>query len=291
LVVITQKSYGMKKAFQPALLSVFIFFLHSQDLNAQTHKLTKKWQTDSILKTPESVLYDGLNHVLYFSNIGGASDAKTGQGSIGKLGLDGKVIELEWVKGLNAPKGLGRYNDILYAACMDEVTVIDIPSGKITKQIPVSGALLLNDITVDARGIVYVSDTRTGKVHRIEKDGTVSTYVEGIERANGVLAMGDDLCVLGSGYFYKVSKDKKLNKVADGMDESTDGIENVGGNDYLVSCWNGIIYYVGADGSKQVLLDTRGQKSNTADIGYDSKNKIVYVPTFFRNSVVAYELK
>jgi hypothetical protein len=40
-----------------------------------------------------------------------------------------------------------------------------------------------------------------------------------------------------------------------------------------------------------MLLDTREQKVNSADIGYDAKNKIVYVPTFFRNSVVAYQLK
>jgi hypothetical protein len=281
----------MKRSFKLFLLSGAICLMLSQVTFGQSHQLVKKWQTDSVLKTPESVLYDGLNHVLYFSNIGGASDGKNGKGSIGKLGLDGKVISLEWVKGLNGPKGLGRYNDILYAADIDEVVVIDIPSAKITRHIPVSGAEFLNDITVDAKGVVYVSDTKTGKVHRIDKDGMVSTYVEGIKGANGVLAVGDELCVLGSGNFYKVSKDKKVNKVADGMDESTDGIENVSGNDYLVSCWNGIIYYVGADGSKQVLLDTRQQKSNTADIGYDPKNKIVYVPTFFKNSVAAFELK
>ena len=281
----------MKRSFVFAFLGAFVCLVLGETTQAQSHKLVKKWQTDSVLKTPESVLYDGLNHVLYFSNIGGAPDGKNGMGSIGKLGPDGKIIELEWIKGLNAPKGLGRYNDILYAADNDEVVVIDIPSGKITKHIPVAGAQLLNDITVDARGIVYVSDTRTGKIHRIEKDGTVSTYLEGIKGANGVLAVGDELCVLGSGNFYKVSKDKKINKVADGMDESTDGIENVSGNDYLVSCWSGIVYYVGADGTKQVLLDTRQQKSNTADIGYDSKNKIVYVPTFFKNSVAAFELK
>jgi hypothetical protein len=281
----------MKRSFEFIFLGAFICLLLSQTTLGQSHHLVKKWQTDSVLKTPESVLYDGLNHVLYFSNIGTAPDGKNGKGSVGKLGLDGKIIELEWVKGLNAPKGLGRYNDILYAADNDEVVVIDIPSGKVTKHIPVAGAQLLNDITVDARGIVYVSDTRTGKVHRIEKDGTVNTYLEGIKGANGVLAVGDELCVLGSGNFYKVTKDKKINKVADGMDESTDGIENVSGNDYLVSCWSGIIYYIGADGTKQVLLDTRQQKSNTADIGYDSKNKIVYVPTFFKNSVAAFELK
>jgi hypothetical protein len=39
------------------------------------------------------------------------------------------------------------------------------------------------------------------------------------------------------------------------------------------------------------LLDTTKEKKNTADIGFDPKTKTVYVPTFWRNSVVAYEVK
>ena len=35
------------------------------------HTLTKLWETDSALKVPESVLFDGENKVLYVSNIDG----------------------------------------------------------------------------------------------------------------------------------------------------------------------------------------------------------------------------
>jgi hypothetical protein len=53
-----------------------------------------------------------------------------------------------------------------------------------------------------------------------------------------------------------------------------------------------VIYYVDAGKrEKQTLLDTSAQSVNSADIGYDAKNRIVYVPTFFKNSVVAYEVK
>jgi hypothetical protein len=48
---------------------------------------------------------------------------------------------------------------------------------------------------------------------------------------------------------------------------------------------------VKGDGTREVLLDTHEEKINSADIGYDSKQRIVYVPTFFRNTVVAYDLK
>ena len=72
--------------------------------------------------------------------------------------------------------------------------------------------------------------------------------------------------------------------ITDGMDGGTDGIENVTGNDFIISCWAGVIWYVNADGSKEKLLDTREQKINTADIGYDPATKTVYVPTFWKNS-------
>lgn len=155
---------------------------------------------------------------------------------------------------------------------------------------PVEGAVFLNDITVDAKGVVYVSDTRTNKVHKIE-NGKVSTYLDNMKGANGVLAVGTDLYVLTSGSLQKADTNKKLTTLADGMDASTDGIEMVKENEFIVSCWNGILYYVKADGTKQVLFDTREQKINSADIGYDAKNKIVYVPTFYKNSIHAYQLK
>jgi len=93
------------------------------------------------------------------------------------------------------------------------------------------------------------------------------------------------------GLLWKCDENKKLTKIADGMDDSTDGIEQTKNGDFIVSCWNGIIYYVKADGSKTVLLDTRAEKMNTADIGFDVDKNRIYVPTFFGNKVVAYQLK
>ena len=58
-----------------------------------------------------------------------------------------------------------------------------------------------------------------------------------------------------------------------------------------MSSWEGVIYHVSKHGPFEQLLDTREAKINTADIGYDPIKKIVYVPTFFKNSVVAYQLK
>lgn len=269
----------------------FIFFLSFsfQSLSAQ-HKLEKKWETDTLLKVPESVYFDPANQVLYVSNIDGKSDEKDGKGSIGKVGLDGKIIATDWVTGLNAPKGMGLVKNMLWVADLDEMAVIDIKTGKITKRIKVEGAKFLNDVTADSKGIIYVSDSRASIVYKIE-NGRVTIFLEKLKGPNGLLVYNKDLYVLDKGGLYKVGMGKNLEKLADGMDPSTDGVENVQGNDFIVSCWAGVIYYVKGDGTTEQLLDTRDQKKNSADIGYDPKNKIVYVPTFFGNSVVAYQLQ
>ena len=58
----------------------------------------------------------------------------------------------------------------------------------------------------------------------------------------------------------------------------------------MVSCWSGTLWHINLKGEKKLLLDTRSTQMNTADIGYDKVKKIVYVPTFWKNSVVAYQL-
>src|SRR6478609_11860420 len=85
---------------------------------AADHKLTRLWESDATLKTPESVRFDAKRKVLYVSNIDGEPWAADGKGSIAKVGLDGKVIAAEWVTGLNCPKGLVLSSDgkWLYAA-------------------------------------------------------------------------------------------------------------------------------------------------------------------------------
>jgi len=275
----------MKRITPFLLFMLFISFTTSAQ-----HNLTKRWSTDTTLATPESVLFDAQNKILYVSLINGPNDQADGKGGVAKVDLNGKILDTNWVTGLNAPKGLGKYGNTLYAADLNEVAVIDIASGKVTKKMTVDGAQFLNDIAVDAKGNVYVSDTRTGKVHKIE-NGTVTTYLENLKNPNGLLALGNDLYVLASGSLYKAGADKKLTTIAEGMDASTDGVEQVKPGEYIVSCWNGVVYYVKADGSTQQLLDTRADKTNSADIGYDANNKIVYVPTFFRNGVVAYQLQ
>ena len=278
----------MKKGLSRTAMLIAILF-NSSLLFAQ-HKLEKLWETDSVLKVPESVLFDGDNKILYAANIDGTDPwAKDGKGSVAKVGLDGKVIATEWISGLNAPKGMGLHKGKLYVADLNELVVIDIAGGKIEKRIVVTGAEGLNDVSVSKNGTVYVSDSKLKKVF-VVKDGVTELLLDTLKGPNGVLIRGDDFYLLDAGGMYKMNKDKTLTKITDGMDGGTDGIENISGNDFIVSCWQGVVWYVNANGSKQQLLDSRPDKKNSADIGLDAKNKIVYVPTFWRNTIVAYRV-
>jgi sugar lactone lactonase YvrE len=252
-------------------------------------QLVKKWETEAQLKIPESVLYDEGRKVLYVSNIDGEPWGKDDKGSIAKVGLDGKIIAVEWVTGLSAPKGMAMRGSRLYVGDLTQVAVIDIDKGEIVERIAVPGSERLNDVTIDPQGTVYVSDTKMGKVFAI-KDGKPAVYLENLKSPNGLLFHDGTLYVLADQGLYRVDKDRKPQLIGDGMPGGVDGVENVSAGDFLVSSWEGTVYYVKKDGSHDVLLDTRAEKSNTADIGYDAKRRIVYVPTFFKNKVVAYEL-
>jgi sugar lactone lactonase YvrE len=256
---------------------------------AQKHQLEKIWQTDSIVAVPESVLPDMNKNILYVSLIDGGGWVADGKGGVGKLSSDGKKYDSTWITGLNAPKGMGIVGNRLYVADMSEVIVINMDKGTIEKKISIDSAKGLNDITVSDKGVVYVSDSRTGKIWRIEND-RAALYLENINGVNGLKAIGDDLFIGGGKNFMKADKNKNLTTVA-ALPQGIDGIEPVGNGDFILTAWAGYIFYVSQTGDVETLLETYLDKKNTADIGYDASTRTVYVPTFNAKTVVAYKLK
>lgn len=262
-------------------------------INASAQTLTLKWKTDTTLRVPESVLLHKQQDVLFVANIHGNSREKDGNGFISQLTTDGKIKILEWVTGLDAPKGMGLHQNNLYVADLTRVVIIDISSGKISRTVEVPGAQFLNDVTVDKKGNVYISDSSTGKIHLL-KGNTSEVYFESKEfnRINGLLSLEDGLYVAdaGNGVNYKLSDDKKLTKFSE-TSQGADGIVPIGKGQYIVSSWGGEVYLVDAKGKSVKLLDTKAEKLNAADIDYNSKTNMLYVPTFNGNSVMAYEFK
>lgn len=258
-----------------------------------TISLKQKWSTPALLKEPESVIFDEKNNVLYVSNINDPAGGKDGNGSIGRVSLEGEILEVEWILGgMDAPKGLGLHDGLLYVADLTNVVVIDIESGDLIQTIEVEDAGMLNDITLDEEGVVYISDSNNKRIYSI-KDNHVEVWLESnaFQRPNGLLANKNKLYMvdMGSGIFYEINKKTKaLREIATGL-EGGDGIVAYG-KDFILSNWNGEINFVSANGRIEKLLDTKAEKVNAADIDYIPSLNLLLVPTFFANTLVAYEI-
>lgn len=276
----------MKKPL--ALMAVLLMPALAQAQSSEAPSLEKVWETDG-LRTPESVLYheaDGERYLLV-SEIEGEGNKADGKGGIAKLSLDGEIIDQDWARGMNAPKGMAVLRNTLYVADLTEVLAVSLITGEILARIPVPDSVFLNDITIDDAGIVYVSDTRTNKVHRIENGSEL--FLEDIESPNGLKAIGEYLYIGAGTRLMRADAEGNLEVVAEGFAEVIDGVEPVGEDEFIVTCWSGLVYHV-QDGELTELMDTRDPQMNTADLGWNPQDGMIYIPTFFTNSVIAYEL-
>lgn len=255
--------------------------------NAQ--RLEKVWQTTGDLKTPESVLYDQESDVIYVSNIDGDPSLKDGNGFISVLNSDGSVKNLHWVKNLDAPKGLAIFKGKLYVADIDKLVEIDIEKGSIIAKYDAPGAVFLNDVTACMNGMIFVSDTRTAKIH-VLNEGKFTVWMEGkpLETPNGLMAEKGKLLV-GDNNIYEIDiQTKKITKLIEDAG-GVDGLEKNNDGDFVFSNWPGKIF-IHKNGKTIKLLDTTAQELNTADIDYDLKHDLVLVPTFFDNHIIAYKI-
>lgn len=263
---------------------------------AASVSLEEAWATDTVMMTPESVIYDEANDAIYVANIGTVNaEGSDGDGFIAKMSSDGEVTELKWVSGLNDPKGMGIHEGMLYVADIREIKVINLESGEIAETHPIEGAQFLNDITVDEDGTVYVTDSGTDKIHMLA-DGAVSTWMSDstLQRPNGLYAEDDQILLASAngGFFAPISKDGK--EIGEPWLEnipSADGIIKTSDGNYIVSTWQGEVHYVDAENNEtQKLLDTKAEEINSADIGYIPDQDMVLVPTFHDNRIVAYKI-
>jgi len=252
--------------------------------------LQPKWITDPVFKVPESVCFDSVRELIYVANINGVSDVKDGNGFISQMRLDGQIINLQWITGLNAPKGMGVFGGKLFVTDIDQVVEIDILEGKIIQKYPAKAAEFLNDITVAPDGRVFVSDMRAHRIYLLHQ-GKIAPWLtdEAIMRPNG-LFFQENYLLIGCGKVLKVNPVSQEIRLFISETGSIDGLVAVGAQQYLISDWTGHIYWIEPDQPKILLLDLTDQKMNAADIGYITEKKLLLIPTFFDNRVAAYEL-
>jgi len=113
-----QKSFVLTSLFIVAISGIILFSgisINLYNINNQAQaqqqaehtKANKLWETPNDLKNPESVAFAPKQNVLFVSNVNGKPTLKDQNGFISKVSpSNGSIIELNWVTGLNAPKGI-----------------------------------------------------------------------------------------------------------------------------------------------------------------------------------------
>jgi len=260
------------------------------------------WETKGLAQ-PESVVEDPATGVIYVSNINGAVMQKDGNGFISRLTADGKMLERQWVKGLNSPTGLALHDRTLYAADVDQLIEINAASGEILKRYDAKGAVFLNDVVVDDDGTVYVSDTPMNTIWRL-KDGSFEPWLanDALNGPNGLLIQGKTLIVASLGKVQSQGQkkelgtllavsldDQKVSKVGKGeLIGNLDGLQAIQPGVYLVTDWaQGALYRVDAKNKVDELIDLN---QGSADLSYLPGKKMLLIPMMLDNSLVAYRL-
>lgn len=268
-------------------------------------RLTEVWRTEADLRTPESVAYDPRRDELYVSNFNlgfnpAATEPAQFTGYLSRLSRDGRILELEWVKQLKAPAGICLAGDTLWVVERGAVAQVDVTRGVVVARIPVPGSDFLNDIAIGPDGSLYVSDTRTAnpadsRIYRIA-EGQVSVWVGApdIRRSNGLFRDGSRLLVGNSGDGLLKAIDlagRRVEVVAALGGGIQDGLRVTPDGEILVSHWEGKIFAVSADGGVVEIADLKREDQNAADYEFLAEERLLIVPTFGGNRVIAYRLE
>lgn len=222
---------------------------------------------------PESVGCDVKNRTLYVSQFVSAlkPGEKDGKGRISKVGLDGKVIEEQFLPApgatLDKPKGIWIAGNRLWTTDIDVAWVFDLKTKK-GRKVDLPGAQFANDPVVRGKTL-YISDNRGDAVFAVEpadflnaKSAPKVTKLAAGQSTNpnGLWPARDgSILMVGFGGadqlrgIYALGKDGKVKTLAKDVGR-LDGVYQARNGALLVTDWtSGSLFAWSAKGGKHVL--------------------------------------
>ncbi|MFL5568505.1 MAG: SMP-30/gluconolactonase/LRE family protein [Gemmatimonadaceae bacterium] len=252
---------------------------------------------------PESVRYAPGQDVYFVSVMNGPGSKKDNNGYIveinaGNLG-DSQLFVVGGRNGvrLDAPKGLAIHGDTLWTTDIDVLRAFDKNNGRPLGAIDLRprGAVLLNDIAIGPDGTIYVTDTGINmseigvvyvggdKVFAIGPNRSITVVAHGnvLGRPNGVTwdSTGKRWVVVSFDTFhsevYALNPADSTRTILARGKGRFDGIEQLSGGRFLVSCWQDSSIHVFDNGTdRQIVRNV----PTPADIGIDTKRGRLAIP-------------
>lgn len=290
---------------------------HAQQPSLDLIKVNKLWETANDLKNPESVAFSPKQNVLFVSNINGNPTQKDQNGFISKVSpTNGSIIELRWVTGLNAPKGIAISNNgnRLYVSDINDLVEIDIDSGKILKRYNAQASAFLNDVASDNQGNIYVSDTITNSIYKLNATDTnvngssslqawlQSPQLNGpnglhVDNTKGKLIVASlgKMSKPGAGIEVVDLKSKTVTALGkEGTTSPFGGLDGIASDAaeklyYVTDNPAGKLFVVNADGTGyRVLMDLHTH--GAADLGLIPAQGTIIIPIMQDNKLIAFKL-
>lgn len=242
----------------------------------------------------ESAVYDNKRNVIYASLIG---LKKQPDGAIAKIGLDGKVINATFVTNLNDPKGIAITKNKLYVSDVTELVETDLETGKIIKKYTLDGIKFLNDVALDNKGNVFVSDTSTSKIYKLDSEGNFSLWFanKALDRPNGLLIKDNMMYVASWGSAPEGGRVSKIEMATKSISPISTVIGNLDGirvfdkNRMIISDWrSGNIHLIDYKGNTEQILKV-GQ--SVGDIAYIKEKNLLLLPMNKQSRLLFYNVE
>lgn len=256
--------------------------------------------------SPESTIVNKSD--LYVSNVGKElkPTLKDGDGFISKLDINGKIKELHFIDGLDAPKGMGIVGNTLFVADINTLRGFDLQTKKEVFNVVFEGVNFLNDITVKDSNTLFIGASDTSAIYEVNisnksykklMDFIVPNglfYEDGILYAAQLGSTTQNMFD-GKGKLYKIDlKDNNKLTQLGTFEGVLDGVTKVG-NKVYVSDWGnakktGIIRVYDLKTKKESVLEAE-LFMGAADFWIDEKSKKIFMPQMIGGKVTIFDLK
>ena len=256
--------------------------------------------------SPESTIVN--KNDLYVSNVGKElkPTQKDGDGFISKLDVNGKIKELHFIDGLDAPKGMGIVGNTLFVADINTLRGFDLSTKKEVFNVVFEGVNFLNDITVKDSNTLFIGASDTSAIYEVNiasksykklMDFTVTNglfYEDGILYAAQLGSTTQNMFD-GKGKLYKIDlKDNNKLTQLGTFEGVLDGVTKVG-NKVYVSDWGngkdtGIVRVYDLKTKEETILKLQSFMG-AADFWIDEKSKKIFMPQMIGNKVTIFDLK